>query len=52
MSSWTEDRVPEGWEEVLINIGKDPAKILSSTAALRQQVKLELWELIESVLPR
>ncbi len=43
---------PEGWEEVLINIGKDPAKILSKTAALRQQVKLELWELIESVLPR
>jgi hypothetical protein len=43
---------PEGWENLLINIGKDPLEVLNNTAALRQQVKMELWKLLETVLPR
>ena len=45
---------PDGWEELLINVhpDKDPAKILNNTDKLRKQVKLELWELLETVVPR
>ncbi len=45
---------PQGWKELLTSVhpDKDPVKILSNTAALRQQVKLELWEILLSVVPQ
>jgi len=45
---------PQGWEELLISVhpDQDPSRILNNTFALRKQVKLELWEILESVVPQ
>jgi len=45
---------PQGWEEILktIHAGKNVNQIFSSTYDLRKQVRMELWEILEIVIPQ
>jgi len=45
---------PQGWEEIMktIHPNKDINQIFSSTYDLRKQVRMELWELLDIVVPQ